>query len=66
MSNEILPGREVIVEFLPVGQLIKVSAIDTKTMTEISIQGPSSAGKETLKLNALRRLEYVLKKKGLI
>ncbi len=66
MSKEILNGREVIIEFFPVGAFVKVSAMDTKTLTEISIQGPASAPEETLKRNALKRLEYVLKKKGLI
>lgn len=61
-----LKKREIIIEFHPVGQIVKVSAMDTKTLTEISIQGPMSAGEETLKRNALKRLEYVLKKKGII
>lgn len=51
---------------MPVGSLVKVSAIDSQSLTEISIQGPAAAGKETLKYNAIKRLEYVLKKKGLI
>ncbi len=61
-----LHGREVIIEFHPVGNVIKVSAMDTQSLTEISIQGPASAGQEVLRSNALKRLEYVLKKKGLI
>lgn len=63
--KEILQGREVIFEFHPIGQYVRVSAMDTRTLTEIAIQGPASASEEVLKLNALRRLEYVLKKKGL-
>jgi hypothetical protein len=66
MSKDLLQGREIIIEFLPVGNFVKVSAVDTKTLTEISVQGPASAGKEMLKRNAIRRLEYVLKKKGLL
>ncbi|HEY0901540.1 MAG TPA: hypothetical protein VGD95_05400 [Micavibrio sp.] len=66
MTEQILPGREVIIEFYPVGNFVKVSAMDVKTMTEISVQGPASAGELMLKRNALKRLEYVLKKKGLI
>ena len=66
MAKETLQGREVIVEFFPIGQFVKVSAVDVKTLTEISIQGPHSAGQEMLKRNAIKRLEYVLKKKGLI
>ena len=45
---------------------MKVTAMDTLTLTEISVQGPPSAGEETLKRNALARLEYVLRKKGVI
>lgn len=66
MAQEILQGREVIIEFFPVGQIVKVSAMDIKSLTEISIQGPANAGQEVLKRNALRRLEYVLKKNGVL
>lgn len=61
-----LKNREIIIEFFPVGQIVKVSAMDTMSLTEISIQGPTSAGEEALKRNAIKRLEYVLKKKGII
>lgn len=66
MGDGILRDREVIFEFYPVGQYVRVSAMDTKTLTEISIQGPVSASEDLLKHNALKRLEYVLRKKGLI
>jgi len=64
--NDSLAGREVIIEFYPVGNIVKVSAMDVLSMTEISIQGPKNAGEAMLKRNALKRLEYVLRKKGLI
>jgi hypothetical protein len=64
--KDTLQGREIIIEFHQIGQFTKVSAVDVETMTEISIQGPSNAGDEMLKRNAIKRLEYVLKKKGLI
>jgi len=66
MPDSQLLNREVIMEFFPLGSYVKVSAMDTQTLTEISIQGPANASQETLKANALKRLEYVLKKKGLI
>ncbi len=66
MSEEPLKNRQVIFEFYPVGNIMRVSAMDSKTLTEISIQGPVNAGEELLRRNALRRLEYVLRKKGLI
>jgi hypothetical protein len=64
--SENLQGREVIIEFFPLGRIVKVSAMDVQSLTEISIQGPASAGEEILKRNAMKRLEYVLRKKGLI
>ncbi len=66
MTKELLHGREIIFEFRPVGSVVRVSAMDTQSLTEISVQGPASAAEEILKRNALKRLEYVLKKKGLI
>lgn len=64
--SEILKGREVIVEFYSLAGNVKVSAIDVATMTEVSIVGPASAGQYTLKANALKKLEYMLKKKGIL
>lgn len=66
MAKEILNGREVILEYHQVGSYVKVSAIDAKSLTEISVQGPANAPESLLKRNALKRLEYVLKKKGLV
>ncbi len=66
MNTEPLSGREIIIEFYSVGQYVRVSAMDALTLTEISIQGPKNAPEETLKRNAVKRLEYVLRKKGLI
>ncbi len=66
MKKDILDGREIIIEFHPIGNLVKVSAMDTASLTEISIQGPATAGQVVLKRNALRRLEYVLKKKNVV
>jgi hypothetical protein len=59
-----MQGREVIFEFRPVGQIMRVAAMDTATMTEVVIQCPLSAGEATFRKNALMRLEYVLKKNG--
>ena len=64
--SDSLKNREIIIEFFPVGQIVKVSAMDAQSLTEISIQGPANAGEKTLQANALKRLEYVLRKKGII
>ena len=54
---------EIIIEFHRIGGAVKVSAMDSATLTEVSIVGPANAGEETLKRNVLRKLEYVLAKK---
>lgn len=59
-----MQGREVIFECRPVGNIMRVSAMDVLTMTEIVIQCPVSAGEAIFKKNALMRLEYTLKKNG--
>lgn len=61
-----LQDREVIIEMRPFGTLVRISAMDTKTMTEITLSGPKTTPESILKRNALKRLEYVMKKKGLI
>ena len=66
MVENPLQGREVIIEFFSIGNCVKITAMDTKTLTEISIQGPTTVSKSVLETNALKRLAYVMKKKGLI
>lgn len=62
----IFEGRQVIFEFFPVGAYVRVTAMDTQTLTEVSIQGPANAPEAMLKQNALKRLEYVMRKKALL
>jgi hypothetical protein len=52
--------RDVIFEFRRVGNAVKVSAVDTATMTEVSVVGPATADEVTLRHMALRKLEFVL------
>lgn len=59
-----LSDREIIIELRPFGNVMKVSAMDTKTLTEVTIQGPLNASETVLKNNATKRLEYVLRKNG--
>lgn len=63
---EKMQGREVIFEFMPVGNVMRVSAMDTATLTEVVVQCPLGAGEAAFKKSGLMRLEYVLRKKGLI
>lgn len=54
------PLDYVIFEFQRVGAFVKVSAVDPKTLIEVSIVGSPRAGEEVLKRTARRKLEYVL------
>lgn len=56
-------GREILFEFVRRGAYVKVTAIDPETNTEACIVGPPNVGQEALKGAALRKLEYVLRKR---
>ncbi len=56
-------GREVLVEFQQIGNAVKVTAMDTKSMVEVSIMGPATAGEDILKRNVINNLNYVFSKK---
>lgn len=58
-------NREVIMEMRPIGNVVRVMALDVATMTEIVISTPRGP-EEYMKTMALKRLEFVMKKKGLI
>lgn len=62
--TNLLEGREILIEMIPIGVYVRVTAFDTKTMTEVSIQGPRNTPEQVLKNNAIRRLAYVLRKAG--
>jgi hypothetical protein len=55
-----------LLEFITVGNSVKVCAVDPKTGIEVSIVGPKNAGQEELSRNAVNKLLYVLEKKGFI
>lgn len=66
MSEEPLKNREVIFEFFTIGAYVKATAMDVLTLTEASIQGPAGTPDAILRQNALKRLEFVMRKKGLL
>lgn len=66
MSDEPLKNREIIFEFTVIGPYTKVTAVDVASMTEISISGPRGTAEAILRSNAVKRLEFVMRKKGLI
>jgi uncharacterized protein DUF6898 len=57
-------GREVIFEFVRIGAVVKVTAVDAATGVEASIVGAPAAGEPALKRLALQKLTYVLGRRG--
>ncbi len=56
--------REIFVEFVVQGNVVKATAIDPASGMEASIVGPANAGQVVLAEAARRKLEYVMKKKS--
>ena len=54
-----------LIEFITIGNSVKVCAVDPKTGVEVSIVGPKKAGQQELSRNAVNKLIYVLEKQGL-
>lgn len=52
----------IIFEFISIGSYVKVSAIDTRSGTEVSIVGDPRRGEAALRRIALRKLENKLRK----
>ena len=63
MRRQKINGREILLEFHHVGDYVKVSAIDTSTNIEASIVGSPRIRQQELTRLAVRKLDYVLKKK---
>jgi hypothetical protein len=63
-SGEGMREDRVIIEFLPQGRFVKVSAMDPQTLTEVTIVGDAARGEEQLKRAALNKLRYVLERDG--
>jgi hypothetical protein len=64
-----MPGQRdrehgVIFEFISIGSYVKVSAVDTRTGTEVSIVGDPRRGEVALRRIALRKLENAMRKSG--
>jgi len=55
--------KQVFFEFVRVGQVVKVNAIDPETGIEVSMVGDAKASSDTLKRLATRKLEYVIAKR---
>ncbi len=58
-----VPDNGFLIEFVRVGNSVKVSAIDPCTGIEASIVGPAILSQAQLGANAIAKLRYVLAKK---
>lgn len=60
-----MPGDgkgEYLVEFVVIGEQVKVTAVDTVSAREVSIIGPARYSRQMLARQAVKKLRYVLEK----
>ncbi len=62
MRREVEPSG-VILEFVRLGPLIRVSAMEPESLTEVMLQGPAGAGEAALRRAVLQKLAYVLERR---
>jgi hypothetical protein len=55
---------EVLFEIVAIGNAVKCSALDPATNTEVSVVGSVYTSPYSLKMNALRKLKAVLRRKA--
>jgi hypothetical protein len=58
-----MTDREIYVEFVVQGNVVKATAIDSASGLEACIVGPATAPRATLAAAAARKLGFLLKKK---
>ena len=63
-SKRMTNHGSVIVEFISVGQLVKVTAVCELTGREVSMVGDPRVSREELKRLAVKKLRYVLNKEA--
>jgi hypothetical protein len=56
-------GKEIFVEFVVLGNSVKVTAIDPESGLEASVIGPANAPRHAMAEAARNKLNYVAKKK---
>ncbi|MGH1483272.1 MAG: DUF6898 family protein [Geminicoccales bacterium] len=55
-------SKEIIVEFTVMGHLMRVTAMDSESLTEVVIQGPLNADRNNLASLATQKLNFVMAK----
>ncbi|MEZ5757184.1 MAG: hypothetical protein R3D86_03070 [Emcibacteraceae bacterium] len=54
--------NEFIIEFIAMGNSVKVTCVDPKTGREVSTIGPANLSRDQLSKAAINKMLYVLKK----
>lgn len=57
-----MSDNDFIIEFISMGNSVKVTCVDPKTGREVSTLGPSNAPRNQLSQAAVNKMLYVLKK----
>ncbi len=55
-------SREVIIEYVQVGNTVRVTAVDAQTGTEVVFQAPANSSQLALQRMAVQKLKYVMNK----
>ncbi|RVU39197.1 hypothetical protein EOI86_08095 [Hwanghaeella grinnelliae] len=61
-QSKLLP-QGALIEYIPRGAYVKVCAVDPVTREEVSIVGDARSGSKRLSQEAVKKLEYVLRRK---
>lgn len=56
-------AREILYEFIPIGDVVRVSAVDAASGVEVTVFGPACAGEVALRQTARRKLVWVMAKR---
>lgn len=59
-----LDESEVLLEFHRLGNAVKVTAVDPRTLAEATIVGDPSLSEQALGRAAIRKLQYVIKRRA--
>ena len=59
-----LPGKEIFVEFVILGNSVKATAIDPESGLEASVIGPANAPRHAMAEAARNKLNFMAKKKS--
>lgn len=60
--SQLLP-EGALIEYIPSGAYVKVCAVDPVTREEVSIVGDARSGAKRLSQEAVKKLQYVLRRK---